>query len=340
MSEVELSVIIPAYNAEKFIHRSVQSVLKQKIEQDKVEILVIENGSTDNTTEVVEKIIKKHENVQLFHSSKGVSNARNMGITQSQGKWVLFLDADDILIENVLLDILKDINKTNSDIYFYGHKNNNQDRVVCDNNQEEVFSCSNMEECKIRVLENPTRYMQAIAKLYKGEFLKENNLKFNPDLRLSEDSDFCFRCLQIAQRVEFKNNVIYKALPNPLSATRTVDGTKIKDYILALNQTKKSVSLETKKVQDAFWVYVLMHMNIAMVRENFSRNNKMSFGKKYKNMKNTINEPIFKKAIDITKKKECFSLRMSPILCLKLHFGLGAAIIYSIRALQNYLREK
>ncbi len=340
MAGIELSVIIPAYNAEKFIERAVNSVLEQKVENGRLEVLVVENGSIDNTTKTVEKIIEKQKAVKLFHSSKGVSHARNMGIVQAKGKWILFLDADDILLENVLSDVLYNANKSQSDIYFYGHKNNNKDRLVCDNHVEEVFDSLKMENCKIRVLENPTRYMQAIAKVYKSEFLKNNNLKFNPNLRLSEDSDFCFRCLQVAKKVEFKNNIIYRVLPNISSATRAFDGNKVKDYIFALNETKKSISLENKKVQHAFSVYVLMHMNIAMVRENFSLNNKMSFFEKYKNMKKVIKEPIFKKAIDITKKKECFCLRMAPILCLKLHFDLGASLIYSIRALQNYLREK
>ena len=340
MSKIELSIIIPAYNAENFIKRAITSISKQKLNHEKLEILIIENGSTDDTTLVVEKMMQKHKNIKLFHSSKGVSNARNMGIAQAQGEWLLFFDADDVLLENVLPNILEDVNKTKSDLYFYGHKNNNENRYVCDNQKEEMFDVSTMEACKIRVLKNPTRYMQAYAKIYRNDFLKNNKLQFNPNLRLSEDSDFCFRCLQVAKKVEFKNTIMYRVLPNLSSAMRSFDGNKVKDYIFALKETKKVVDLENKRVQHAFQSYVLMHMNIAMVRENFCLNNKANFLEKYKNMKTVIKEPIFKNAIDMTQKNECFSLRMAPILCLKLHFNLGASIIYSIRALQNHLRER
>ena len=129
-------------------------------------------------------------------------------------------------------------------------------------------------------------------------------------------------------------------MPNFSSTIRSFDGNKTNDYILALKETYKSVQLESKAVQEAYQTYVLMHMNIAMVRENFCFNNPHNFYKKYKNMKRIVQEPIFKKAIDKTKKRECMSFRMAPILCLKLHFYFGASMIYSIRALQNYLREQ
>lgn len=334
-----VSIVIPAYNAEKFIDRSVNSILKQKINSDKIEILVVENGSTDNTSKVIKKIAEKEPCVRLLHSDKGVSNARNMGINLANGKWLIFIDADDILLPNTLNKILEEAEATQSDIYFYGHRNH-ENRPVCDNGIEEIFTSKNMEKCKIKLLKNPTRYMQVWAKVFKTEFLQTNKLKFKTDLRLSEDSDFCFRSIRVAEKVEFKNKIIYEVLPNPSSATRTFDGNKAKDYVYALEETQKIIGNESQEVKNAYKSYILMHMNIAMVREVFSMNNKDVFLKKYINMKTLIREPIFYKAIDKTDTKECTSFRMLPILCLKLHFGFGAAFIYCIRALQNQLKEK
>lgn len=339
MSKKELSVVIPAYNAENFIERAINSILFQKIEQEKLEIIVVENGSNDNTTSVVEAISKKVSCVKLMHSKKGVSNARNKGIDEATGKWLMFLDADDILIDEVTADELKVINEENADIFFYGHRTVAGDKPVCDDSREEIFTEAKMESCKVKVLKNPTRYMQAISKIYSRKFLCENEIKFNSSLRLSEDSEFLFRCLQKAKCVQFKNKIIYEAIPNTSSATRKLDGSKMQDYIYALKETNNYMQRESNVVREAFLIYILMHMNIAMVREVFSISNKEAFGDKYKAMCRAIKEPIFKNAIASTKMRECTSLRMAPILCMKIKCRPFAAFIYIVRALQNHIRE-
>ena len=94
MTEPLISIIIPAYNAEKFLEQAVNSVKQQAYKN--WEILIIENGSSDKTTNLSEKLVQK-DKIALFHSEKGVSQARNMGIKKASGEWILFLDADDKL---------------------------------------------------------------------------------------------------------------------------------------------------------------------------------------------------------------------------------------------------
>ena len=95
----KFSVIIPAYNAEKFIHIAIQSVREQTI--DDWELIIVENGSTDNTTAVCENFLND-KRIKLFHSEKGVSSARNKGISVALGTWIVFLDADDQLLNDAL----------------------------------------------------------------------------------------------------------------------------------------------------------------------------------------------------------------------------------------------
>lgn len=97
----KVSVIIPAYNAEKYLSEAVESVLNQTLSG--IEILIIDDGSTDDTAMIADTYCKKYENVRVIHkANEGVSKARNVGIASASGEYVIFLDSDDALSPNAL----------------------------------------------------------------------------------------------------------------------------------------------------------------------------------------------------------------------------------------------
>ena len=110
MNEILVSIIIPVYNAEKFLKECLDSIL---LEQDiNKEIIVVDNGSTDNSKKVVEDYLINHKDIVLLEEkNKGVSYARNTGIKASRGQYICFLDADDYLYPNALKDLLEATNK-------------------------------------------------------------------------------------------------------------------------------------------------------------------------------------------------------------------------------------
>lgn len=340
MMDIELSIIVPAYNAGKDLNRSIASVVNQCSDLDKVEILIVENGSTDDTTEVALSWSKKYPCIRVLHSDKGVSNARNLGIESAHGNWLMFLDADDALVEGGVDRLFLDMQKKDTDLFFYGHINGNQIRKVTDDDVDLGYVSEQMEECLIHMLENPTRYMQVWAKLIKRELVLRHKILFHPNLRLSEDSDFMLRCLKVAKKVELKSDILYVYTINQSSTMHTFDGNKINDYIYAMQESYKTIENESDHLKAAFDKYVLMHMNIAMVRENFSFSNPESIINKHKKLHEIIKEPVFNNAIKSVKVKHCLSPRMAPVLCIKWNFVWGATIIYWIRAFQNHVRER
>lgn len=93
----ELSIIIPVYNCEKYIIRCLGSVLRQQ-DSDKYEIIVVNDGSTDNTAQKLNQFTPKYKNINVIHQKNaGVSAARNVGISASHGKYITFVDADDMV---------------------------------------------------------------------------------------------------------------------------------------------------------------------------------------------------------------------------------------------------
>ena len=112
-----LSIIIPLYNKQDYIYKTLQSVLSQ--EYLNFEIVIVDDGSTDNSVEIVEKI--SDERIHLFRKSNGgPASARNYGVQRAQGKWVLFLDADDTLETGALTQVESDIRKHRfADVFCY-----------------------------------------------------------------------------------------------------------------------------------------------------------------------------------------------------------------------------
>ncbi|WP_313892561.1 glycosyltransferase [Psychrobacillus sp.] len=111
-----ISVVVPAYNAEKYISKSIESVLNQTYSVQ--EIIVIDDCSVDQTCKVVRKLMEKHNLIKLFENeeNQGVSSTRNRGINESTGDWILFLDADDECSQELVETYLSKINEVTEDI--------------------------------------------------------------------------------------------------------------------------------------------------------------------------------------------------------------------------------
>jgi glycosyltransferase involved in cell wall biosynthesis len=100
-----VSVIVPVYKAEKWLHRCVDSILAQTMEN--FELLLIDDGSPDRSGEICDEYAAKDSRVRVFHKENGgVSSARNLGLDNAQGEWISFVDADDLVEENYIAELL------------------------------------------------------------------------------------------------------------------------------------------------------------------------------------------------------------------------------------------
>lgn len=98
---MKISVIIPVYNAEKYLGKCLNSILKQR--HKNIEVIVVDDGSQDNSLDICDSFSKKDERIKVFHKENGgVSSARNLGLTKVTGDWIAFVDADDYVDEDYL----------------------------------------------------------------------------------------------------------------------------------------------------------------------------------------------------------------------------------------------
>lgn len=340
MSKVPvITFIIPAYNAERVLERCVNSIVSDKC-SEMIEIIIVENGSIDATLCVAQMLQDRYEAVKVLRSSKGVSAARNAGIEAASGEWIFFIDADDLLADGALSFLCEDAKDGEADLYIYSYEKGRNAVSVCSDRKRKAFRGNRVEKCRVEMLENPTHCMAVWAKLFRKEKIVKNSLKFNEKLRLSEDSDFIIHYSRYCSEICFCHETAYHYSTEASSTVRLYDGTKAGDYVTAMRETQKFITDETEPIQKAFRKYVLMHLNIIMVRDVFCRENPEKFFRKLKDMKRIIDIDIFAEARTETSLAECKSVRMLPILLLKCRMNLFAACIYYIRAVQNHVNEE
>jgi glycosyltransferase involved in cell wall biosynthesis len=229
-----VSIIVPIYNAEKYLDSCIQSVLRQTYTN--WELILIDDGSTDKSGRIAEEYGFADERITVFHQKNlGVSLARNQGIDEATGNYVVFLDADDELIEDCLVKTVNIAEETNADVVAGRSCENQelfQDRIIW----------TGAEALENSLKDHLFTY-SACAKLIRREFIGKT--RFTPDIRINEDSYFVFQLLCKQNVFVLTNDVIYFYRANSESSSRTVFSEKYFDIL-------KVSDLKYKKIEEQF----------------------------------------------------------------------------------------
>lgn len=200
---MKLSIIIPVCNVEKYIGPCLESIYRQGLSDKDFEVIVVNDGSTDNSMKVVEDIRLHHHNIQIIHQDHaGPSVCRNEGMEMAKGEYVLFVDSDDLLMDNGLTVLLKKALDTSADM------------VVADFmrlNDDEITSVYDSQVTDSQVVDKTgldyyvEEYDPGVGSfiwriLYKRTFLNENHIRLEPGVYY-EDIPFLQECYLKAQRV-------------------------------------------------------------------------------------------------------------------------------------------
>ncbi len=245
MSAPKVSVIIPMYNAEKFIRQCLISVLASKFTD--YEVIVVDDCSTDSSVAEVEKL-SEHFNgrLKIFSTqtnSGGAGIPRNVGIKHASGKYLTFVDNDDMILPNALGDFFDAAEKFQADVVhtvkafvFYdanGKTFSRADLQLQSDSSDDGSQTPRLETSNLR--KRMTDYVAEKyfwlpwGKFYRRDFLLENKLDF-PQTKFSEDMVFCFKCLCLAKnylRVPFAANI--HRIRNDSASKHAIDAQALTD---------------------------------------------------------------------------------------------------------------
>ncbi|MCI6272262.1 MAG: glycosyltransferase [Erysipelotrichaceae bacterium] len=220
---VKVSVIVPCFNAEKYISKALDSLLSQTL--DDMEIIVINDGSSDNSKEIIDEYYKKYPNkIRVYHQeNKGIASVRNYGLSLVNGEYFGFLDSDDY---------------TKSDMYFKMYakaKETDADMVV--SNFMWVSDKKERLEKEGPYIAGKDMMVKLFAtlwnKIYKTSLIKESDLKF-PDGNRYEDACFLYCLSSILKKVEFIDEAFVSYVQVSTSITHT-NNQQVKNMITVFN---------------------------------------------------------------------------------------------------------
>lgn len=223
MSEVEISVVIPVYNVEKYLEECLDSVINQSFKN--IEIICINDGSTDNSLNILNKYSKLDERIIIINQdNKGLGATRNVGIEKAVGKYIFFLDSDDYIDLTTLEELYHTCETKKLDFTLCQVKNYDENNdtyfteklfdlpVLAKTVKDKVFNYKDIGEVIL------TFNVVAWNKLYNLNFLRKINARF-PENILFEDNIFFWKVLFNAKRIYFYQKHFYIYRRRDLSIT-------------------------------------------------------------------------------------------------------------------------
>ena len=219
---MDFSVLIPAYNCADSIADTVRSVLHAGLTE--FEILIINDGSTDNSAIAISELSSQYQNVKvLTQENGGVSSARNLGLSNAQGDYIIFVDADDVLEENAYRHAAEIVRESKPDMLLFGMHFEHFHRGICYQSEKLVCPTEGLfadEKWKPELDELfRCNYLSPIwNKFIRREVILGNKVRFSEDMFLMEDCRFSLDCLQYCQTVYL--------LPEPLYRYQILDDGK------------------------------------------------------------------------------------------------------------------
>ncbi|MGJ7919508.1 glycosyltransferase family 2 protein [Neobacillus sp. LXY-4] len=238
-----ISVIIPVYNVEKYLSICLKSVLEQTMGD--FEVLLINDGSTDNSANICEHYAQIDKRVKVFHTSNsGPGKARNKGLKEASGKYIMFIDSDDYVDQNTFKIALNIMEKNNVDLVIYSFYkiklNEIEKRELSECYFKDPFS-------KARFLEKIWLDEEMLAstwnKIYKLDVIKKNSISFNEDFFMAEDYLFNIQYIDTIEKGISINSPLYHYIKHENSVTTRVLYNK---YYIALTVYKESLKLLNK----------------------------------------------------------------------------------------------
>lgn len=300
---IQLSIIIPAYNAEKYLNNLLQSLIE--IPKDFCEIIIVNDGSKDLTGEIGQSFAMEHRNVIVLNQeNKGVSSARNYGIRMAKGKYISFCDVDDEIDITRFFNFFDEVNYNEADYYITGYQERNYKIDKINEIQvtgEGLYKMQRfMDIFFLNLQKNLISY--PVNKMFLKSIITENSIYFDESLNFAEDLHFNLEYLKYVQTVWVSNEnfYIYHKHRNEMSLSsnysmhfwesRRLVYDKMNDILTRFNNLS-----DLKKLQNTYAANVLIYTTRQIVC-----NKKTSKKEKLVQLASIVNDIYLSKFINDT----------------------------------------
>lgn len=254
-----LSIIIPVYNTELYVEKCIRSCEAQDMNKDEYEIVVVNDGSKDDSLKIINCLAKEYSNIRvLSQDNAGLSAARNAGMGKAVGDYFMFVDSDDWIAENCLGRLAKKLRKERPDALAICAAN-----VI---NGQTYRRMSYIDESPIAGRDLLKKGVSPCAPfaIWSAKFFKEYDLAFFVGI-FHEDSELTPRAYYLAKKISFTNDLIYFIFQNPNSITRTINPKRSFDLVnIVCNHLADFGSKVDPEYQYIYYDNVALYLNNAI----------------------------------------------------------------------------
>lgn len=268
-----VSIIIPAYNVERYIAKGLDSCINQTY--DNIEVVITDDGSCDNTWEIIQVYSARDKRVISLHQeNQGVSAARNKSLNCASGEYVLFLDSDDWLEQDAVEVLLNNHTDEDtlvcSDCYFAAiDENSDNIKRVSQVNGHTEETCSNLTAMSYVGRRSKFRLTSSCYKLFSRGILEKNQLRFKPGIHQGEDGLFTFQYLCNVKSVKYISIPLWNILDRPGSACNVEYNLRWKtalEAVALMIQYKNDIPSNCKESLYAFMAERAMWLETSSIR--------------------------------------------------------------------------
>lgn len=320
----QLSIIIPVYNTEKYVEQCLKSCLLQDLPFRNYEIVVVNDGTKDLSMNIVNQIAAEYSNVVVLNQeNKGLSAARNTGLSYAQGKYIWFIDSDDWIENNCLREIIERMDKDDLEgLVHAGIRYIDDDNVLFVKTDYPSQTLSGRDYMASVIIN-----CAAVKTIYRRDFLYKNHLLFYEGI-YHEDLEFTPRAYYFIDRLGFTNHHYYYNRLTPGSITQKPNPKKAFDLItVARNLYEFKNNHESKSVSVAFDNLIGQALNLSLFQHYYMNDHDLlKLNKEFNNNKDLLKS--FLKSSILKYKIEGLLFSLSPSHCVGIYSLLHKYNVY------------
>lgn len=351
--KLKVSIIVPVYNAEKYLNRCIESLINQTLGE--IEIIFVNDGSTDNSINILKSYKEKDKRIVIIDKiNEGVSEARNQGISKAKGDYIFFVDSDDWIDLDTLEKMYKTAIKDNIDIvmcsYVREFKDHSKEKSI-DLNDKIIYKDKDLEQLHLSIIgplddqisksENLDSVGTVWAKLYKSTLIQKSEVKFIDlkEIGSAEDTLFNIMLFKDVKTVRFINKPYYHYWKDNDNSVTSGYNPRLKEQRKVMFNYIKTF-IDSNKLDEKFDEALKNRICISVLGlglNECNKDNKLSLNKKIKNIKSILNDDYIKKSF------KTFKLNYFPIHWKVFYYfnkKRMALASYMMISIIDYLRKK
>ena len=267
-SVIKISVIVPVYNTSKYLEKCIESILNQSLKE--IEVICINDGSIDNSLEILEKFSKQDRRVKVINQiNKGLTATRNIGLRLAKGKYIINIDSDDWIEKDYFENIYKKAKENNLDMVISDILFDFKDKIILKKDLEisDEKIITGKEYMKVFFKNGGLGY--SWNKLIKREIYSKNNIYFNEAIFAIEDVEFITRLSYFLKKIGKINKAFYHYRQGENNGSKKIILKNIDDKIVAYNSMLKFYTLKMedniikkiKKEKDIQLIYEIVKLD-------------------------------------------------------------------------------